>query len=114
MSFKIANLASAIALLMGDYQLQRKTESYIDGELTEVLSGPEQVRCAVLPLTGKELRTLPEGEYTTEDKSIITDGSVVLNVNDRILAFGETFEIRRFTNVSDLVNLKVFIAKRLQ
>jgi hypothetical protein len=113
MSFKIANLASAVALLMGNYQIQRKTESYLNGELVEAMSDPENVRCAVLPLTGKELRNLPEGEYTTEDKSVITDGSIVLNVNDRVIAFGETFEIRRVTDVSDLVNLKVYVAKKI-
>jgi hypothetical protein len=113
MSFKIGDMSAAIDLLMGDYQLQRKTETYLNGELTETFTDPENVHCAVLPLGSKELRTLPEGEYTTEDKSVITDGSIVLNINDRILAFGNLYEIRRFTDVSDLLNLKVFVAKKI-
>ena len=113
MSFKIADLSGAVSLLMGNYQLQRKTETYVNGELQETLSEIENIKCAVLPLGAKELRTLPEGEYTTEDKTIITDGSLTLNVNDRILAFGETFEIRKLTDVSDLVNLKVYVAKKI-
>ncbi len=44
-----------------NYQLQRKTEVYVNGELQETLSEVETIKCAVLPLGAKELRTLPEG-----------------------------------------------------
>jgi hypothetical protein len=69
---------------------------------------------AVLPMTGKELRNLPEGEYDYEDKMIITDGTVsTLRIGDRVVAFGREFEIRIKKDVSDLVNLKTYTAKKV-
>lgn len=106
-------MAQALSILMGDYSLQRKTESYVNGELVQTFTAAEAIHCAVLPLSGKELRTLPEGEYDTEDKSIVTNGTVDLSLGDRITAFSTVYEIRRKTDVSDLVNLKTYTAKKV-
>ena len=48
-----------------------------------------------------------------EDKMIITDGSVDFVLGDRVVAFGREFEIRIKKDVSDLVNLKTYTAKKV-
>ena len=113
MNFKIGDMSKAVGVLMGDYAVKRKTESYVDGELVTVLAAPEIFRGAVLPMTGKELRNLPEGEYDYEDKMIVTDGSVDFSLGDRVVAFGLEFEIRIKKDVSDLVNLKTYTGKKV-
>ena len=44
---------------------------------------------------------------------IITDGSVDFVLGDRVVAFGREFEIRIKKDVSDLVNLKTYTAKKV-
>ena len=109
--FKLGDMSKALSVLMDNYSLSRKSESYVDGELVETFSSPETIFCAVIPLGAKELRNLPEGEYDSEDKSIITNGSIDLALGDRVTAFGRVYEIRRKTDVSDIVNLKTYVAK---
>lgn len=111
--YKLGDMSKAVNVLFAVYAVRRKTEAYVDGELTETFAANENFTGAVLPMTGKELRNLPEGEYDYEDKMIITDGSVDFNTGDRIVAFGREFEIRINKDVSDLVNLKTYTAKKI-
>ncbi|HMV44720.1 MAG TPA: hypothetical protein PK079_25070 [Leptospiraceae bacterium] len=112
MSFKIGDMSKAVSILMGDYIVKRKTQVYEQGELVESFS-ETPIHCAVLPMTGRELRNLPEGEYDMEDKMILSDGSLDLALGDVIVAFGSEFEIRIKKDVSDLVNLKTYTAKKI-
>jgi len=113
MSFKIGDMSKALKMLMANYSLSRKSQSYVNGELVDVMSEPETIFCAVIPLGAKELRNLPEGEFDSEDKTIITDGSIDLALGDQVTAFGGVFEIRRKTDVSDIVNLKTYVGKKV-
>lgn len=113
MSFKIGDMSKAVAMLFATYAVRRKTESYVDGELVETFAANEDFTGAVLPMTGKELRNLPEGEYDLEDKMIITDGVIDFALGDRVVAFGSEYEIRIKKDVSDLVNLKTYTAKKI-
>ena len=113
MSFKLGDMSKAVSVLFATYAVRCKTEEYVDGELTEVFAANMNFTGAVLPMSGKELRNLPEGEYDYEDKMIITDGSVDFALGDRIVAFGSEFEIRIKKDVSDLVNLKTYTAKKI-
>lgn len=113
MSFKLGDMSKAVMVLFDIYSVRRKTEAYVDGELTETFAANENFTGAVLPMTGKELRNLPEGEYDYEDKMIITDGSIDFAMGDRVVAFGSEFEIRIKKDVSDLVNLKTYTAKKI-
>lgn len=74
--YKLGDMSKAVNMLFAVYAVRRKTEAYVDGELTETFAANENFTGAVLPMTGKELRNLPEGEYDYEDKMIITDGSI--------------------------------------
>ncbi len=112
MSFKVGDMSSALKMLFANYQFKTIDEAYVTGEKTKIISTPVGINCAVLPLGAKEIRNLPEGEYTSEDKTIITDGMSPLKIGDIVLAFGEEFEVRRLTDVSDIVNLKIFVAKK--
>ena len=112
MSFKLGDMSSAVKMFFDNYEYKTVSETYVKGEKTKIVSSSLPINCAVLPLGAKELRNLPEGEYTSEDKTVITDGASPLKISDLVLAFNSTYEVKRITDVSDIVNLKVFVAKK--
>ena len=58
--YKLGDMSKAVMILFDIYSVKRKTEAYVDGELTETFAANEDFTGAVLPMTGKELRNLPE------------------------------------------------------
>ena len=89
-----------------------RSESVVMGELTESYT-TDSVFCGVLPLNGKELKSLPEGEYSTEDVIVLVKGDSTLKLKDRIIKGTSTFELRLELDVSDIVGIKKFIGKKL-
>jgi len=43
------------------------TEGYIEGEYTRYVGPDQTLRLAVLPLTARQILSLPAGEYTAQD-----------------------------------------------
>ena len=110
----IADISPAIdSLFMKDYTYQVYSQTELDGEFTEVLSDTSSIRCAVLPMNGKELKTFPEGQYTMEDKIILTHASTTLKEKDRVIANSISYEILNELDVSDIVRIKKYIGRKI-
>lgn len=108
----IADLQFIIQMFGGNYQYQSKTQSYVKGELTESLADAVDIFCAVLPMDGQTLRNTPEGEYTTDDKIILTKSDTTLQNGDIIIA-DQSYEIRTQTDLANIVGIKKYIAKKV-
>ena len=110
----IADLSPVIDnLFMKNYTYSVYSESNSQGEVTGSYTIPVALRCAVLPMVGKELKTLPDGQYTMEDKIILAAASATLKVKDQIQANGISYEIKNEFDVSDLVGIKKYIARKV-
>lgn len=111
---QLVNLGPVLMKLFGDtYQIKTAIETTTDGEAITTYSEPIEVLCAVLPLQGQALRNTPDGEYTIEDKTIVTTPPTVLNNGDIITYKTKEYEIRRYTEVSDIVGISIYLGKLL-
>jgi hypothetical protein len=102
-----------LKLFGGDHKYRAHQTQNVDGEVITRYSDPISFRSAIIPLTPNELKNLDSGEYSTEDKVIITDSSVNLRKGDLISFEYKLFEVRSILDVVSIVNIKKFIAKRI-
>lgn len=100
-------------LINGNYTFRTLTESHVDGELVKTYSTPITIRSAIIPLSGQELKNTPEGQYTFEDKVVLTDKNSILKVGDIAVYNGTNYEIKNEIDLGELVNIKKFLAKRI-
>lgn len=109
----VANILTSVGLMTTN-QYRVLTETNTNGEVTKSYSVATNLQCAVLPMTGQDLRNTPEGQYTFEDKVILTDPSIVLKPGDLIVSGGVDFEIKTMLDYSELVSLKKYIARKIE
>ncbi|MBK8397434.1 MAG: hypothetical protein IPL26_19645 [Leptospiraceae bacterium] len=108
----VANIIKSIGL-MSMNQYRTKTESIVGGELVPTYSDPVNLECAVIPMTGVELRNTPEGLYNFEDKIILTH-PINLQTGDIIISNGINYEIKTRLDYSDFVNLNKYIGRKVE
>jgi hypothetical protein len=111
---QITNLSIPLLKLLGStnsYKVQ--TETTIGGETLTEYSEPVEIFCVVIPMQGADLRNSIQGEYTTEDKVIITDENATLKNGDILIYKNREFEVRNSVDVSDIVGIKKFVGKLL-
>ena len=88
-------------------------ETAIDGEITETYNASTTVSCAVIPITGDEIKQYPDGQYTMGDVTVISSGTSPLKLRDRITKDSIEYELQTLKNFNELVNIKIFIGKRV-
>lgn len=90
-----------------------ESEGYIDGENTRVFSTPSNIDLATFPLTDKDLRFLPEGVYTVQDRKFYEIGSGTIPLKSQVVFGGSKFEIKSFSDRSFEGNFTKYFAKRI-
>lgn len=111
----IADISEALEkLLFSNHTISPFTsESFSNGEATRIYGTNYTLLCGVIPLTGKELKNLPEGQYTSEDVIILTKGDSSLTIKDRVTKNGSIYEVMMIFDISEYVNVKKFIGKKM-
>lgn len=110
----IADLYKALEIFYSDYFYTTTNDIYVDGELVIEKDKETKIRCAVFPVTGDDLRNSNAGEYSKEDIVILTEGNSVLRTGDILLANNKKYEIRNQIDLSGIVNIQKFLAKKCQ
>ncbi len=93
----ITSAYRALNRLHQSVTIQRKNSgSYVNGEWVPGSTQPSLVaKLASVPLTPKQVQTLPEGQYTTQDRFFYQIGNAVaIQKNDRITLGLETFVVQ--------------------
>lgn len=100
-------------LIMGSYQYRVVTETILDGEAMKTYAAPVNIRCGVLPMTGQELKNTQEGQYSFEDKIVLTEAGCPIKIGDAVIADGKAFEVKIEIDVGSIAGLKKYIVKRI-
>lgn len=109
----IVDISSTVLALFGvDTVYRSVTNSIVDGEATKTYSNEVQFRAAIVPLTGDDLKNSVDGQYSTEDKVIIS--TVKLKKGDIVSYEGSWFEVRNIVDVNGIVGIIKYIGKRLE
>lgn len=88
--------------------------SYIEGEWVPGLTEPqENLRMVVMPITPRQLKNLPEGQYSTQDKKFyhksndeFREGTVFVTGNDR-------YEVKESTDRRIEGGFMLYMGKRI-
>ena len=93
--------------------IQNSPGNYIGGEYQEGSSLPEEIIDMVpIPVTHKVLKTLPEGQYTTQDMKFYTNHKTIFN-EKTILKYKENqYEIKDMSDRLDQGGYVIYFAKR--
>ncbi len=75
------------------------SESFIDGEYVETISSSGTYQMAIIPITAKQLKYLPEGVYDTQDKKFyqIGDGTITAKSTIQITA-DDVYRVKEINN----------------
>lgn len=109
----IADAGIAVDMFGSVHRYRSTTQGYSNGELVEIMGPFTDVFCAVLPMDGQTLRNTPEGEYTAEDKILLTRSDVRLKNGDIVFENNAGYEIRSVTDLSAIVGIIKYYAKRV-
>lgn len=90
------------------------TETRIGGEPVRVAGTPVEMSLAVLPLTDKELRHLPEGTYTKQDVKLYEIGGRTIQSRSTVeTPDGDLFTVNDYVDRSFEGNFSKYLCKRL-
>lgn len=109
----IADASVTVDLFGSVHRYKTKTQGYAKGELVELMSDFKEIFCAVLPMDGQTLRNTQEGEYTSEDKIILSRPDAVMKTGDIVFENNAGYEIRAVTDLSSIVGILKYYAKRV-
>ena len=85
---------------------------YVDGIYQEPTESTTTVFGVLMNLTYKQVQTLTSGEYTTQDKKLVTKDDVTLEKGDIIVAVDD-YKIEDIKDQSYHGKIKSYIAKKV-
>lgn len=107
----ITAVYSAIIKHLQTFTVETESGVYVDGDYVETLTATT-VDLASFPLTFKDLRMVPEGAYTAEDRKFFEIGEPTLNVHDVVISGSDRYRIMQITNRNNDGGFSAYIGKR--
>jgi hypothetical protein len=95
----ITNAYKALLKRLRTVTVYVHAESFVDGEYVETVSSSGTYQMAIVPITAKQLRYLPDGVYDTQDKKFyqIGDGAITEKSTIQITA-GDVYRVKDINN----------------
>jgi hypothetical protein len=85
----------------------------VDGEFVPGTSTePEPMEMVCIPITPAQLKTLPEGKYTSGDMRFYHTGAPVCSDGDIIAYDGVPYTVRDITDRTAIGNFTIYLAQR--
>ena len=89
------------------------SESFVAGENVQVYAADTNKELAIFPLSNRDLKYLPEGEYTVQDKKIYEIGSGTISDKSEITFDGSRYIIDGGTRRDFEGGFTTYIGKRV-
>lgn len=107
----IMDLRSLVDEFGGDVEIETVSGGeYVDGKWIDPTQASSSVFGVLLSLSYEDIQTLTGGEYTTQDKKLITKGDALVKIDDYILSSGEKYKVEKLLDQNDQGMIKSFIA----
>lgn len=110
----VTQVYKAIERHLRPLQLRRFLgEAIVRGQEVRTFGEPETIQLATFPITDKDLRFLPEGVYTIQDRSFYEIGSGTIPQKSEITFENEKFELKSIAGRSFEGNFSKYIGKKI-